>query len=155
MDPVIVGLRRLRSDAEHLRKQGIELNGTEKVSSCIYSLNALTRNSFSSGQSTGRSYSGWRPCRDLWTGFFPQQGWEHWWSSCQRGRRRCHRCRQPDANQDSLRPDCLNWILSYVFSTIINTQPVIVTVWLCRLLTPPSLGWNDTVFNLHWTWLPY
>ena len=42
---MLVGLRRLRSDAEHLRKQGVGLNGTEKVSSCIYSLNALTQNS--------------------------------------------------------------------------------------------------------------
>ena len=42
----MVGLRRLRSDAEHLRKQGVGLNGTEKVSSCcIYSLNALLPNS--------------------------------------------------------------------------------------------------------------
>merc|ERR1711928_255198 len=31
VDPVIVGLRRLRSDAEHLRKQGVGLNGTEKA----------------------------------------------------------------------------------------------------------------------------
>merc|ERR1711962_1585300 len=31
VDPVIVGLRRLRSDAEHFRKQGVELNGTEKA----------------------------------------------------------------------------------------------------------------------------
>ena len=43
---MLVGLRRLRSDAEHLRKQGVGLNGTEKVSSCcIYSLNALLPNS--------------------------------------------------------------------------------------------------------------
>ena len=41
VDPVLVGLRRLRSDAEHLRKQGVGLNGTEKVSSWIYSLNVL------------------------------------------------------------------------------------------------------------------
>ena len=41
VDPVLVGLRRLRRDAEHLRKQGVGLNGTEKVSSWIYSLNAL------------------------------------------------------------------------------------------------------------------
>ena len=40
VDPVLVGLRRLRSDAEHLRKQGVGLNGTEKVSSWIHSLNA-------------------------------------------------------------------------------------------------------------------
>ena len=33
VDPVLVGLRKLRSDAEHLRKQGVGLNGTEKVSS--------------------------------------------------------------------------------------------------------------------------
>ena len=45
MDPVLVCLRRLRSDAEHLRKQGVGFNGTEKVNSCIYSLNALTHNS--------------------------------------------------------------------------------------------------------------
>ena len=32
VDPVMVGLRKLRSDAEHFRKQGVELNGTEKVS---------------------------------------------------------------------------------------------------------------------------
>merc|ERR1719244_2549085 len=31
VDPVIVGLRRLRSNAEHLRKQGVGLNGTEKA----------------------------------------------------------------------------------------------------------------------------
>jgi hypothetical protein len=31
VDPVIVGLRRLRSDAEHLRRQGVGLNGTEKA----------------------------------------------------------------------------------------------------------------------------
>jgi len=31
VDPVLVGLRRLRSDAEHFRKQGVELNGTEKA----------------------------------------------------------------------------------------------------------------------------
>jgi len=31
VDPVLVGLRRLRSDAEHLRKQGVGLNGTEKA----------------------------------------------------------------------------------------------------------------------------
>merc|ERR1712243_532413 len=31
MGPVLVGLRRLRSDAEHLRKQGVGLNGTEKA----------------------------------------------------------------------------------------------------------------------------
>jgi len=31
VDPVIVGLHRLRSDAEHLRKQGVWLNGTEKA----------------------------------------------------------------------------------------------------------------------------
>jgi len=31
VDPVVVGLRRLRSDAEHLRKQGVGLNGTEKA----------------------------------------------------------------------------------------------------------------------------
>merc|ERR1712012_1131398 len=41
VDPVLVGLRRLRSDAEHLRKQGVGLNGTEKVSSWIYSLNVV------------------------------------------------------------------------------------------------------------------
>ena len=29
----MVGLRRLRGDAEHLRKQGVGLNGTEKVGS--------------------------------------------------------------------------------------------------------------------------
>merc|ERR1719187_2201076 len=31
VDPVLVGLRRLRRDAEHLRKQGVGLNGTEKA----------------------------------------------------------------------------------------------------------------------------
>merc|ERR1712150_123186 len=31
VDPVVVGLRRLRSHAEHLRKQGVGLNGTEKA----------------------------------------------------------------------------------------------------------------------------
>merc|ERR1719336_356229 len=31
VDPVLVGLRRLRSDAEHFRKQGVGLNGTEKA----------------------------------------------------------------------------------------------------------------------------
>merc|ERR1711973_785915 len=31
VDPVLVGLRKLRSDAEHLRKQGVGLNGTEKA----------------------------------------------------------------------------------------------------------------------------
>merc|ERR1711937_652730 len=31
VDPVMVGLRKLRSDAEHLRKQGVGLNGTEKA----------------------------------------------------------------------------------------------------------------------------
>jgi len=31
VDPVFVGLRRLRSDAEYLRKQGVGLNGTEKA----------------------------------------------------------------------------------------------------------------------------
>jgi len=31
VDPVLLGLRRLRSDAEHLRKQGVGLNGTEKA----------------------------------------------------------------------------------------------------------------------------
>merc|ERR1712013_920648 len=31
VDPVLVGLRRLRSDAEHLRKQGVGLNGTEEA----------------------------------------------------------------------------------------------------------------------------
>jgi len=31
VDPVLVGLRRLRSDAEHLRKEGVGLNGTEKA----------------------------------------------------------------------------------------------------------------------------
>jgi len=31
VDPVLVGLRRLRSDAEHLRRQGVGLNGTEKA----------------------------------------------------------------------------------------------------------------------------
>merc|ERR1712013_525760 len=31
VDPVIVGLRRLRGDAGHLRKQGVGLNGTEKA----------------------------------------------------------------------------------------------------------------------------
>merc|ERR1711872_515828 len=31
VDPVLVGLRRLRSDAEYLGKQGVGLNGTEKV----------------------------------------------------------------------------------------------------------------------------
>ena len=41
VDPVMVGLRKLRSDAEHFRKQGVGLNGTGKVSSWIYSLYAL------------------------------------------------------------------------------------------------------------------
>jgi len=31
VDPILVGLRRLRSDAEHLRRQGVGLNGTEKA----------------------------------------------------------------------------------------------------------------------------
>merc|ERR1719192_962374 len=31
VDPVLVGLRKLRSDVEHLRKQGVGLNGTEKA----------------------------------------------------------------------------------------------------------------------------
>jgi len=31
VDPVVMGLRRLRSDAEHLRMQGVGLNGTEKA----------------------------------------------------------------------------------------------------------------------------
>merc|ERR1719505_244643 len=31
VDPVLVCLRRLRSDAEHLRKQGVGFNGTEKA----------------------------------------------------------------------------------------------------------------------------
>jgi len=31
VNPVLVGLRRLRSDVEHLRKQGVGLNGTEKA----------------------------------------------------------------------------------------------------------------------------
>merc|ERR1719403_160159 len=31
VDPVLAGVRRLRSDAEHLRKQGVGLNGTEKA----------------------------------------------------------------------------------------------------------------------------
>merc|ERR1712116_126016 len=31
VDPVLVGLRKLRSDAEHFRKQGVGLNGTEKA----------------------------------------------------------------------------------------------------------------------------
>jgi len=31
MDPVLVGLRKLRSGAEHFRKQGVGLNGTEKA----------------------------------------------------------------------------------------------------------------------------
>jgi len=31
VDPVLVGLRRLRSNSEHLRKQGVGLNGTEKA----------------------------------------------------------------------------------------------------------------------------
>jgi len=31
VDPVLAGLRRLRSDAEHLRKQGVGFNGTEKA----------------------------------------------------------------------------------------------------------------------------
>merc|ERR1711928_191650 len=31
VEPVLVGLRRLRSNAEHLRKQGVGLNGTEKA----------------------------------------------------------------------------------------------------------------------------
>ena len=39
---MLVGLRKLRSDAEHFRKQGVGLNGTEKVSNCIYSLNAFS-----------------------------------------------------------------------------------------------------------------
>merc|ERR1711962_147915 len=31
VDPVLVGLRKLRSDAEHLRKEGVGFNGTEKA----------------------------------------------------------------------------------------------------------------------------
>merc|ERR1712013_429789 len=31
VEPVLVGLRILRSDAEHFRKQGVALNGTEKA----------------------------------------------------------------------------------------------------------------------------
>merc|ERR1712200_183454 len=31
VDPVLVGLRRLRSNVEHLRKQGVGLNGTVKA----------------------------------------------------------------------------------------------------------------------------
>merc|ERR1719209_2042188 len=31
VDPVLAGLRKLRSDAEHFRKQGVGLNGTEKA----------------------------------------------------------------------------------------------------------------------------
>ena len=50
VDPVLVGLRRLRSDAEHLRKQGVGLNGTEKVSSWIYSLNVVVHSQRSFSQ---------------------------------------------------------------------------------------------------------
>ena len=50
VDPVLVGLRRLRSDAEYLRKQGIGLNGTEKVSSWIYSLNVVVHSQRSFSQ---------------------------------------------------------------------------------------------------------
>jgi len=31
VDPVLVGLRKLRTDAEYFRKQGVALNGTEKA----------------------------------------------------------------------------------------------------------------------------
>jgi len=31
VDPVLVGLRKLRSDVEHFRKQGVGLNGTKKA----------------------------------------------------------------------------------------------------------------------------
>ena len=47
---MLVGLRRLRSDAEHLRKQGVGLNGTEKVSSWIYSLNVVVHSQRSFSQ---------------------------------------------------------------------------------------------------------
>ena len=50
VDPVLVGLRRLRSDAEYLRKQGVGLNGTEKVSSWIYSLNVVVHSQRSFSQ---------------------------------------------------------------------------------------------------------
>ena len=50
VDSVLVGLRRLRSDAEHLRKQGVGLNGTEKVSSWIYSLNVVVHSQRSFSQ---------------------------------------------------------------------------------------------------------
>ena len=50
VDPVLVGLRRLRSDAEHLRKQGVGLNGTEKVSSWIYPLNVVAHSQRSFSQ---------------------------------------------------------------------------------------------------------
>ena len=109
VDPVLVGLRRLRSDAEHLRKQGVGLNGTEKVSSWIYSLNVVvhSQRSFSQAKVLEEATMAGALVEILGlASFFSKAGNDE----------EALTSEVDDdaidvANQDPLRPDCVKWIL--------------------------------------------
>ena len=104
----MAGVWRLRSEADLLRKEGVNLNGTEKAKRnslhssgtlLIYIFHAFL---YSLGEGIGDIDLAWRLGRDLWPVFHLQPSGEGRRGFQCRGRRQCHRPCQLDPDQDSL-----------------------------------------------------